>query len=77
MILPQVRDFCGCELCIEDVYAASLSQLPPHYIPLGSFSPRKDHGQDADVAAVVRRVIDKVRARPNHEVTRPAATPAG
>lgn len=65
-ILPQVTGFCGCELCIEDVYAASLGQLPPQYIPLGSFAPRKDHGMDADIDTVVRRVIDKVRTRPNH-----------
>lgn len=73
-ILPRVSGFCGCELCIEDVYAASLSQLPPQYIPLGSFAPRKDHGQEADIAAVVRRVIDKVRTRPNHDS--PGAPPS-
>jgi hypothetical protein len=67
VILPQVSGFCGCELCIEDVYAASLSQLPPQYIPLGSFAPRKDHGLDADIDTLVRQVIDKVRTRPNHD----------
>ena len=64
--LPQQVDFCGCSLCIEDVYALTLNRIPAHYIQTGAIVLHPpDVGPD-QIEAHVRSAIDQVRAQPKH-----------
>lgn len=65
-ILPGAKDFCGCRLCVEDVYAIALNQLPAHYVQHGSLVLRKQPPVEADIRRAVGDALDKVRVRPNH-----------
>jgi Late competence development protein ComFB len=65
-LLPGAEGFCGCRLCVEDVYAIALNALPPHYVQSGSIVLRKNPPTDADVERAVSDALDKVRVRPNH-----------
>ena len=29
---PHFKDFCGCELCVDDVLVFSLNRMPPRYV---------------------------------------------
>ena len=29
---PHFKDFCGCELCVEDVQVFALNRMPPRYV---------------------------------------------
>jgi hypothetical protein len=64
--LPKQVDFCGCTLCIEDVYAITLNRIPAHYIQTGAIVLHPpDVGPD-QIEAHVRSAIDQVRAQPKH-----------
>jgi len=63
--LPEHRHFEECQLCIEDVYALSLKQLPPQYTQLGSIVLKKNVLDD-DIVAIVLNSIQQVLERPNH-----------
>jgi hypothetical protein len=65
-MLPGVENFCGCRLCVEDVYAFALNQLPAHYVQHGSLLVRKLPPTDADIRRAVADALDTVRVRPNH-----------
>jgi hypothetical protein len=64
--LPTAPDFCGCRLCVEDVYAIALNALPPHYVQSGSMVMRRVPPTEQDVERAVADALDKVRVRPNH-----------
>lgn len=59
-------DFCGCRICIEDVFALTLNVLPPHYVQTTSIILKKDRPSEQDVNRAVEDAIDKVKVRPNH-----------
>lgn len=65
-LLPQAEDFCGCRLCVEDVYAIALNALPAHYVQSGSMVLRKEPPSVQDIERAVGDALDKVRVRPNH-----------
>jgi len=65
-LLPGAEDFCGCRLCVEDVYAIALNELPSHYVQSGSMVLRKNPPTDEDIRRAVQDALDKVRVRPNH-----------
>jgi Late competence development protein ComFB len=65
-VLPGAEGFCGCHLCVEDVYAIALNALPAHYVQSGSLLVRKLPPSDADVRRAVEDAVDTVRVRPNH-----------
>ena len=64
--LPGETDFCGCKLCLEDVYAVAMNTLPAHYVQSSSIILKKDPPSDADIARTVEDAFDKVKVRPNH-----------
>lgn len=64
--LPGEKDFCGCNLCLEDVYAVAMNTLPAHYVQRSSIILNKEPPSDADIARTVEDAIDKVKVRPNH-----------
>lgn len=65
-LVPLTEDFCGCRLCVEDVYALALSALPAQYVQSGSMMVRPPAPTDEDVRRAVQDALDKVRVRPNH-----------
>lgn len=65
-LLPPADDFCGCRLCVEDVYAIALNDLPAHYVQNGSLVFRRQPPSDEDIQRAVADALDKVRVRPNH-----------
>jgi len=65
--LPDFSDFDNCRLCIEDVYALSLSRIPPTYVQSGSVIFRKEIS-DEDLCEVVRYAIFQVMQQPKHPV---------
>lgn len=64
--LEQDPDFCGCRLCVEDVYAIALNALPAQYVQAGSLVLRNQAPSDQDVSRAVEDATDIVRVRPNH-----------
>ena len=68
-LLPDADDFCGCRLCVEDVYAIALNDLPAHYVQSGSLLIRRQPPTDEDIRRAVSDALDKVRVRPNHPET--------
>ncbi|MDH5560406.1 MAG: late competence development ComFB family protein [Deltaproteobacteria bacterium] len=64
-LLPEFPDFDQCQLCIEDVYALSLSRIPSVYAQNGSIILHKEL-TDEDVADIVKYAIYQVIGRPRH-----------
>lgn len=59
-------DFDNCQICIEDVYAASLNQLPPHYKQNTLvIDARETPGKDK-IDKVVREAFRKIIKNPRH-----------
>ena len=65
-MLPEVPEFCGCSLCIEDVYALSLNMLPAKYIQASSILFPKDKLSVNEIEAVVKKAFDRVKENPSH-----------
>jgi len=65
-MLPEAEGFCGCRLCVEDVFALSLNSLPPHYVQSGSFLVRSTDPSEATLREVLQIALDRVGGRPNH-----------
>ena len=64
--LPEEKNFCGCRICIEDVYALTLNNLPSHYVQTTSIILNKTPPSREDIARAVENAIDAVKVRPNH-----------
>ena len=65
-ILDDVDDFCGCSICLEDVYALTLNKVPPHYVQTGSIILRPQAPSDLELDLFVRESVETVRHHPNH-----------
>lgn len=65
-VMPKVQNFCGCRLCVEDVYAASLNQLPSHYVQFGAIILKATDPSDGELEAIVSDVVGRVTQNPNH-----------
>ncbi len=64
-ILPDQKDFCGCRLCVEDVYAAALNSIPSQYIQQGSIALSKQPAA-AELDASVQEAFARVDEHPKH-----------
>ena len=73
-LLPKEEDFCGCRICVEDVYAAALSQLPVQYVQVGSIVVQPGAAA-GDITQAVQTAIGRIRANPNHSA--PSKTAGG
>ena len=58
-------DFDECQCCIEDVYALSLSRIPPTYVRLGSVENREEMAEE-DIKEIVSYAIYQVSSNPKH-----------
>ena len=66
VVLPGMEGFCGCNLCIADVYAATLNSLPAHYIQPGGMALRRTPEREEDVQAAVRQAVELIIDKPVH-----------
>jgi len=67
-ILPTVSDFCGCQVCIEDVYARTLNRFPAYYVQGGSTILKPLNASAEELEAEVERSVDAVRHTPKHSL---------
>ena len=65
-IVPKDPEFCGCRICVEDVYAMALNLLPAHYVQSGAMVLGEPPPNDDDIRRAVTDALDTVRVRPNH-----------
>jgi competence protein ComFB len=72
IVLNEDKNICRCQLCIEDIYALSLNQLPPRYVQ-STFKDRTLHDVNltsridrTQIEKAVREAIGKVRKNPYH-----------
>jgi hypothetical protein len=65
-VILDYPDFDGCQTCLEDAYAASLSVLPHEYIQEGTFLHPSEI-TDEEVEDVVRKSVVRVSAHPRHK----------
>lgn len=63
--IEEFPDFDKCSLCIEDVYALTLSRLPPCYVQPGSIVLHQTV-ESSEIEEMVRYAIRQVMEHPNH-----------
>ena len=59
--------FCGCRVCIEDIFALALNQLPPQYVQRGSILLRNKGVSDDKIREAVETAMEQIGRHPNHE----------
>ena len=67
-MLPEQEGFCGCRVCIEDVYAATASNIPAHYVQFGAIILHPKLPSEEDLMTILADSFAKVREHPNHPV---------
>ncbi|MFC1493364.1 late competence development ComFB family protein [candidate division KSB1 bacterium] len=65
-ILPETPEFCGCDICLEDVYGATLNSLKPRYKHHMTIVLKDNEVTDENIAEKVKEIIKKVSGNPNH-----------
>lgn len=65
--IPKTDGFCACEICLEDVYAASLNMLPARYRHHSYVVSNTDLLPRKKVIEVVEDSIKRVIANPRHK----------
>lgn len=65
-LLPDFSEFDNCQICIEDIYALSMSRIPPTYVQKGTIVLKKDV-DDEDIREVVKYAIQQIISRPKHK----------
>lgn len=67
-----VPDFCGCDMCRDDVLVYALNRLPPRYVaqPTGEVLTNVTMGSDqprADISVVLLEGLRRVKAEPRED----------
>jgi competence protein ComFB len=66
---PHFKDFCGCDLCIDDVQVFALNRMPPRYVTslegqaVTEVSLEKQQNR-AEIDVVVMEALRKVSMAP-------------
>jgi len=69
-LLPDVKNFCGCPACRDDVLVYALNRLPPLYVTthhggvLGQFQ-REKREETTRAAVILLDAFERVRAKPS------------
>ncbi len=64
--LAHTSEFCGCQICIEDIYAAAMNQIPAHYVQNGAIVLRPRGASGEEIEVVVGGALELVKQKPNH-----------
>ena len=64
-IIPEYPQFDNCMLCIQDVYALSMTKVKPRYVQNGTVLLRKRDDNEL-IESAVRLAIGLVMKNPNH-----------
>lgn len=65
-LIAETPKFDNCPICIEDVYALSLSRIPATYFR--SLNPNSlETGMDENVEEIVRYAMFQVISKPKHK----------
>jgi competence protein ComFB len=69
--LKKFPDVCTCEMCLNDIAALALNELPPQYVArekgkIYAKLPLLESQYRADVFAVLTKAIQKVKKSPRH-----------
>jgi competence protein ComFB len=62
-VRPRFPEFCGCEICREDVLVYALNRIPPRYVttPEGKVVSDLNLDRDQNRAAIDVAIIDGIR----------------
>lgn len=72
---PHFREFCGCELCVEDVQVFALNRMPPRYVTslegqaITEVALEKQQNR-AEIDVMVMEALRKVTLAPRCRVAR-------
>jgi competence protein ComFB len=70
---PHFKDFCGCDLCVDDVQVFALNRMPPRYVTslegqaVTEVSLEKQQNR-AEIDVVVMEALRKVSMAPRCKV---------
>jgi hypothetical protein len=64
-LIPEFPEFDNCPICIEDVYALSMSRIPSTYVHSDNFE-RVKTDEDDSIREVVRYALYHVISQPKH-----------
>lgn len=64
-VLPNEAHLSNCSLCMEDVYALSLSRIPPTYTHRGSIVLKPEYS-NGEILEVVENVVRIIADKPKH-----------
>ena len=64
--IPQFPEFDNCPVCIEDVYALSLSRIPSVYMKDESLVFEDDEMITENIKEIVKYAIYQVTSNPKH-----------
>jgi hypothetical protein len=65
-VLADANGFCGCQLCVEDVYALCLNQIPSHYVQSGAIVLNHKNPSQAEIERIAAAAVVRVGSTPNH-----------
>lgn len=73
---------CRCQRCFDDVSAAALNRLKPHYVTtadgMEALERKSKQVQFAvEVVKIVKRCLDKIAEGPRHQQSPPVRMPGG
>lgn len=64
--LDKYSELCNCGICLEDIYAISLSKLHPYYRHSLSIKVRGESSQDEEIETAITDAIEKVHNNKKH-----------
>ncbi len=65
-LIPQYPDFDNCQICIEDVYALSLSRIPSMYVRNEAIVFDDEKEVDENIEEIVKYAFFQVISEPKH-----------
>jgi len=63
--LAGMAGFCGCRVCVEDVYAGMMNSITPHYAQVGSVVLKHQPAEETLLASL-QEVVARVEKHPRH-----------
>ncbi|UOF89143.1 late competence development ComFB family protein [Fodinisporobacter ferrooxydans] len=73
-LLPTMPQVCSCDICLQDMFAFALNQLPPRYIATTGgevYTKLKllEAQYHADILAALTKAVKAVSEHPRHDAS--------